>query len=122
MVSCATMAAGLSVSIVNRKSLSVIFDRGHRIAKLMSPEAAIKQIETDLRTTSGSISLILSIFIVVQGVMPLLWTVISEIKGRKVRIYFIRHLMYLLTEKLSGCVASSSLPSSSLLRSLWWDV
>jgi MFS family permease len=60
----------------------------------MSLEAAIKQVEADLRTTSGSISLTLSIFIVVQGGVPLLWTAISEIKGRKVgiMIYFIRHL------------------------------
>jgi len=58
----------------------------------LSLEAAIKQVEADLRTTSGKISLVLSIFIVIQGSVPLLWTAISEIKGRKVRIYFIRHL------------------------------
>ncbi|KAH9055249.1 major facilitator superfamily domain-containing protein [Lactarius vividus] len=44
---------------------------------------AIKQVETDLRTTSGKFSLVLSIFIVFQGSAPLLWTAISEIKGRK---------------------------------------
>ena len=92
MVFSATMVAGFSVNIFNREFLSVIFDHGHRIAKFMSPEAAINQVETDLRTTSGSVSLSLSIFIVVQGGVPLLWTAISEIKGRKVGIYFIRHL------------------------------
>jgi MFS family permease len=58
----------------------------------MSLEAAIKQIETDLQTTSGRVSLTLSVFVVVQGSVSLLWTAISEIKGRKVGIYFIRHV------------------------------
>ena len=75
--------------------VSFNFDRGHRIAKLMSLEAAIKQVETDLRTTSGKISLSLSIFILFLGSMPLLWAAIGEIKGRKVRVYFIRYLFCL---------------------------
>lgn len=62
LIFCATMIAGLSVNIFN---------------------PAIKQVESDLRTTSGKISLSLSIFIVVLGSMPTLWTAISEIKGRK---------------------------------------
>ena len=48
-----------------------------------------------MRTTSGKISLSLSIFIVVLGSVPLLWTAISEIKGRKVRAYLIRYLFRL---------------------------
>ncbi|KAH9165515.1 MFS general substrate transporter [Lactarius sanguifluus] len=59
MIFCASIVAGLSISILN---------------------PAIKQIETDLRTTSGKFSLVLSIFIVFQGSAPLLWTAISEIK------------------------------------------
>ncbi|KAH9046681.1 major facilitator superfamily domain-containing protein [Lactarius hengduanensis] len=62
MIICASIVAGLSISIFN---------------------PAIKQIETDLRTTSGKFSLVLSIFIVFQGSAPLLWAAISEIKGRK---------------------------------------
>jgi MFS family permease len=37
-----------------------------------------------LGATSGQFSLSISIFILLQGVMPLVWTSISEIKGRKV--------------------------------------
>ncbi|KAI9451117.1 MFS general substrate transporter [Lactarius psammicola] len=62
LIFCATMVAGLGISIFN---------------------PAIKQVEIDLRTSSGKISLVLSIFIVFQGSVPLLWTAISEIKGRK---------------------------------------
>ncbi|KAG2144555.1 vacuolar DHA amino acid exporter [Suillus clintonianus] len=41
------------------------------------------QIEQQLHTTSGEISLSLSLFILVQGNCPIIWSVISEIKGRK---------------------------------------
>ena len=37
-----------------------------------------------LGATSGQFSLSISIFILLQGGMPLAWTSISEIKGRKV--------------------------------------
>ncbi|KAI9442899.1 MFS general substrate transporter [Lactarius indigo] len=59
MIICASLVAGLSIT-------------------------AIKQVETELGATSGEFSLALSIFIVFQGSVPLLWTAISEIKGRKV--------------------------------------
>jgi hypothetical protein len=81
------MIAGLGANIVNRESLSSL-----TVVIRMSLEASIKQVETDLRTTSGKISLSLSLFIVVLGGVPLLWTAISEIKGRKVRVHCIRHL------------------------------
>jgi hypothetical protein len=71
----------------------------------MSLEASIKQVETDLRTTSGKISLSLSTFILVLGSMPLLWSAISEIKGRKVRVHCIRHLSCLPR----GCLNASPL-------------
>ncbi|KAF8257483.1 MFS general substrate transporter [Lactarius quietus] len=65
----------------NLRKYHQVFNCGHRV---MSLEAAINQIEHDLRTTSGSISVSVSIFSVFLGVMPPLWTAISEIKGRKV--------------------------------------
>ena len=49
-------------------------------------EAAIKQIETEFKANSNQISAILATYFVLQGVGPLLWTPISEIKGRKVKI------------------------------------
>ena len=88
------MIAGLSVNIFNREPHTFRPWPSHY--KLLVLEAAIKQVESDLRTTSGKISLSLSIFIVVLGSMPLLWTAISEIKGRKVRLYLIGPLFRLL--------------------------
>ena len=70
----------------------------------MSLEASIKQIETDLRTTSEKISLSLSLFIVVLGGVPLLWTSISEIKGRKVRVHCITHLSCLPRAVWTHCL------------------
>lgn len=72
LICCASTLAGLGANIFN---------------------PSIKQVEADLRTTSAKISLSLSIFIVCQGVMPLLWTAISEIKGRK--------LVYVVTLTIS---------------------
>lgn len=59
-------------------------------------EAAIKQIETDLKVTSGQVSPVLGAFIILQGVGPLLWCPISEIKGRKVKIPYPRFLTHVL--------------------------
>ena len=50
-----------------------------------TPLAGIADVERDLHTTSGLISLSLSLYIVLQGGMPILWSSISEIVGRKVR-------------------------------------
>jgi hypothetical protein len=46
--------------------------------------AANAQIEQQLHTSSGDISLSLSLFILTQGNFPVIWSAISEIKGRKV--------------------------------------
>lgn len=40
--------------------------------------------ERQLPATSSQISLSLSLFILLQGVVPLVWSAVSEIKGRKV--------------------------------------
>lgn len=41
--------------------------------------------EQDLPATSDQFSLSISLFALVQGLMPIAWSAISEIKGRKVR-------------------------------------
>ena len=46
--------------------------------------AANSQIEQELHTTASKISLSLSLFILVQGNFPIIWSAISKIKGRKV--------------------------------------
>ncbi|KAI0298143.1 major facilitator superfamily domain-containing protein [Multifurca ochricompacta] len=70
---------------------------------------AIKQIETDLRATSSQISLIQAMFIVFQGVTPLLWMAISEIKGRKV-VYVLS-----LAISLIGCIVAAEAKSIGVL-------
>ncbi|KAJ8596392.1 MFS general substrate transporter [Rhizopogon salebrosus TDB-379] len=62
VVSGGSMIAGLAVSIQN---------------------PANAQIQSDLRASTSDISWTLSVFILTQGVFPLLWSAISEIKGRK---------------------------------------
>lgn len=62
IVSAGSMIAGLAVSIQN---------------------PANAQIQSDLRASPSEISWTLSVFILVQGLPGLIWSVISEIKGRK---------------------------------------
>ncbi|KAF8172799.1 major facilitator superfamily domain-containing protein [Mycena galopus ATCC 62051] len=62
LVSGASMIAGLASNIQN---------------------PAIAEMEADLPATASQISWSLSIFIALQGVMPLFWSAISEVKGRK---------------------------------------
>ncbi|KAG2101533.1 vacuolar DHA amino acid exporter [Suillus cothurnatus] len=50
-------------------------------ANIQNPANA--QIEQQLHTNSGDISLSLSLFILIQGNFPVIWSAISEIKGRK---------------------------------------
>ncbi|KAG1815121.1 MFS general substrate transporter [Suillus subaureus] len=45
--------------------------------------SANAQIEQQLHASSGGISLTLSLFVLVQGNLPFIWSAISEIKGRK---------------------------------------
>ena len=40
--------------------------------------------ERSLPATSGEISLSISLFILIQGFAPIMWSSISEVKGRKV--------------------------------------
>ncbi|KAG2742436.1 MFS general substrate transporter [Suillus brevipes Sb2] len=68
IISGASMFAGLATNIQN---------------------PANAQIEQQLHASSGDISLSLSLFILIQGNFPIIWSSISEIKGRK--------LVYLLS-------------------------
>ncbi|KAI6046702.1 vacuolar DHA amino acid exporter [Pisolithus marmoratus] len=74
IISGASMIAGLSNSIQN---------------------AANAQIEQQLHASSGQISLSLSSFILVQGNFPILWSAVSEIKGRKL-VYLTSVLLFAL--------------------------
>lgn len=62
LISSAAMIAGLANTIQN---------------------PAVKEMELDLPATSAQFSMSLAIFILVQGVVPLAWSAISEIKGRR---------------------------------------
>lgn len=62
IISGASMIAGLAVNIQN---------------------PANAQIQQQLHASSGDISLSLSMFILIQGNFPVIWSAISEIKGRK---------------------------------------
>ncbi|THU96182.1 MFS general substrate transporter [Dendrothele bispora CBS 962.96] len=44
---------------------------------------AVNQMETDLPATSSQISMSISLFLLFQGIIPILWSTLSEVKGRK---------------------------------------
>lgn len=46
--------------------------------------AAVEEIERDLPATSGEFSLSISLFILFQGLFPFGWSMVSELKGRRV--------------------------------------
>ncbi|KAF7344182.1 Vacuolar DHA amino acid exporter [Mycena venus] len=77
LIASASMIAGLAISIQN---------------------PAIADMEADLPATASQISLSLSLFIALQGIMPLFWSAISEVKGRKL-VYVVS--IAILT---AGCV------------------
>ena len=45
--------------------------------------AAVEEMETELPATPSQFSLSISLFILFQGTIPLFWSAISEVKGRK---------------------------------------
>ncbi len=45
--------------------------------------AAIEAVQFDLQASTNEIALSLSLFILVQGVSPLFWSALSDLKGRK---------------------------------------
>ncbi|KAI0927466.1 hypothetical protein AcV5_007999 [Taiwanofungus camphoratus] len=88
MISAASMIAGLGSNIYN---------------------PAISQIESDLHATSGQLSLTLSLFILIQGGFPLIWSAISEIQGRKV-VYLVSIALCML-----GCIVAATAKTISVL-------
>ncbi|KAL4256351.1 MFS transporter superfamily protein [Pleurotus pulmonarius] len=88
IVSAAAMIAGLGSNIQN---------------------PAIQQMEKQLPATSSQISLSLSLFTLFQGIVPLVWSAISEIKGRK--------LVYIASVGLTvlGCIGTALSPNINLI-------
>ncbi|KAL4256353.1 MFS transporter superfamily protein [Pleurotus pulmonarius] len=88
IISAAAMIAGLGANIQN---------------------PAIHQMEKQLPAASSQISLSLSLFILLQGVVPLVWSAVSEIKGRK--------LVYILSVGLTalGCIGTALSPNIDLV-------
>ncbi|KAI0358910.1 MFS general substrate transporter [Trametes cingulata] len=70
---------------------------------------AIQQIQDQLHGTSSQISWTLSLFVLIQGIIPLLWSVVSELKGRK--------LVYIasITLFVGGSVGAALSPTIGLL-------
>ncbi|KAH9910482.1 major facilitator superfamily domain-containing protein [Fomitopsis serialis] len=81
MISAACMINGLGASIYN---------------------PAIVQIESDLHATATQFSLTLSLFVIIQGGFPILWSSISEIHGRKV-VYLAS-----ITLCMVGCIVAAT--------------
>lgn len=74
IISGASMFAGLATNIQN---------------------PANAQIQQQLHASSGDISLSLSLFILVQGNCPIIWSAISEIKGRKL-VYLLSIALFII--------------------------
>ncbi|XP_006462310.1 hypothetical protein AGABI2DRAFT_72269 [Agaricus bisporus var. bisporus H97] len=74
------------------------------VAAIQNP--AVKAMEQDLPATSDQFSLSLSLFVLVQGFMPIAWTSLGEIKGRKI--------VYLLALALSTVAAIAIALSPSI--------
>lgn len=54
--------------------------------------AALQQIQSQLHANNAEISLSISLFVIVQGAAPMIWSVFSELKGRKVRCFVRRFI------------------------------
>ncbi|RPD56171.1 vacuolar DHA amino acid exporter [Lentinus tigrinus ALCF2SS1-7] len=87
-VSAASMIAGLGANIYN---------------------PALSQIEEQLHASSSSLALSLSLFILIQGGVPLLWSTLSEFWGRK-KVYLVS--MALCTV---GCIVAALAKTISVL-------
>ncbi|KJA18906.1 hypothetical protein HYPSUDRAFT_144354 [Hypholoma sublateritium FD-334 SS-4] len=69
-----------------RKNISLfLISAAAMIAALASniQNPAVDEMEQDLPATPSQFSLSISVFILIQGVFPLVWSAISEVKGRK---------------------------------------
>ncbi|KDR77434.1 hypothetical protein GALMADRAFT_155380 [Galerina marginata CBS 339.88] len=72
-------------SSFRKNSILALIAFASLIASLSSniQNPAVEEMEADLPATSSQFSLSISMFSLVQGLMPLLWSAISEVKGRK---------------------------------------
>ncbi|KAH9850637.1 MFS general substrate transporter [Lenzites betulinus] len=70
---------------------------------------SIVQIEQELHATASQISWTLSLFVLIQGVVPLLWSVSSELKGRKI-VYIVSILLF-----VGGSVGAALAPTIGVL-------
>ncbi|KAG8996778.1 hypothetical protein FRB94_008032 [Tulasnella sp. JGI-2019a] len=70
---------------------------------------AFNQIEQQLHASNAEIAASLSIFILVQGSAPIIWSAISEIKGRNI-VYFTSLLTFVI-----GCMVAALSRSIGLL-------
>ncbi|KAI5121067.1 hypothetical protein M0805_008581 [Coniferiporia weirii] len=59
---------------------------------------ALSQVKADLHASDTEIASSLSTFIIVQGVAPLFWSAVSEVKGRKI-VYLTAELIF-----IAGCI------------------
>lgn len=82
IVSSAAMIAGIATTVQNREESRFLLE--NYTSCLCSHIAANAQIEQDLHASSSDVSWSMSLFILVQGLFPLVWSAISEIQGRKV--------------------------------------
>ncbi|CAA7266027.1 unnamed protein product [Cyclocybe aegerita] len=74
LVASAAMIAGLAGSIQN---------------------PAVQEMEDDLSATSSQFSLSIAMFVLIQGLVPLVWSAVSEVKGRKV-VYIVSLSLFTL--------------------------
>ncbi|EFI27249.1 hypothetical protein CC1G_15077 [Coprinopsis cinerea okayama7 len=84
LIASASMIAGLAASIQN---------------------PAIREMETELPATSGQFSLSIALFILLQGGMPLFWSAISEVEGRK--LVYIASLFIFMVGSIIVAISSS---------------
>ncbi|KAI0373855.1 MFS general substrate transporter [Pilatotrama ljubarskyi] len=103
-VSAASMIAGLGANIYNREH-----DDTTGLDSPLGDIAAISQIEEQLHASSGDISLSLSLFILIQGGMPLIWSALSEFWGRK-KVYLVSSALCML-----GCIVAALSKKISVL-------
>lgn len=73
---------------------------------------AITDIKSQLGATDQEISLTISLFIIIQGSTPLVWSAISEFKGRKF-VYLISLLLF-----TAGCAVAASASRVEVLISM----
>ncbi|KAF8187752.1 vacuolar DHA amino acid exporter [Pholiota molesta] len=81
-----------------RKNLSlVLISTASMVAALAAniQNPALEAMEEDLPATASQFSLSISLFILVQGLFPLVWSAISEVKGRKL-VYILSIALFTL--------------------------